>query len=179
MKEVESPQQMQVVIDFLHAEPGELVGYPLLFPIDGRTCSYRISSGFGTRWHPIYGGTRLHTGVDIAVALATPVYAAGDGTVIRAGYNSGYGCIVKIRHKGGFVTRYAHLDKLWLSAGDDVSIGEHLGNVGRSGSATGYHLHFEVRKNGRPCPPDTIPYLNSIITQRIKGIISLCFTTQL
>ncbi|WP_417180663.1 M23 family metallopeptidase, partial [Alistipes putredinis] len=47
------------------------------------------------------------------------------------------------------VTRYAHLDKLWLSAGDDVSIGEHLGNVGRSGSATGYHLHFEVRKDGR------------------------------
>lgn len=91
MKEVESPQQMQMVIDFLHAEPRELKAYPLLFPIDGRTCSYRISSGFGTRWHPIYGGTRLHTGVDIAVALATPVYAAGDGKVIRAGYDSGYG----------------------------------------------------------------------------------------
>lgn len=82
---------MQMVIDFLNAEPRELKAYPLLFPIDGRTCSYRISSGFGVRKHPISGKMRYHAGVDIAVALATPVYAAGDGTVIRAGYDSGYG----------------------------------------------------------------------------------------
>ena len=150
MNEVHSPQQIQIIIKSLKAKPEELKAYPLLFPIDGRTTSYRISSGFGMRRHPIYGNTRHHAGVDIAVALGTPVYAAGDGKIIRAGYDKGYGWVVEIRHKGGFVTRYAHLDKLWLAAGDDVSIGEHLGNVGRSGSATGYHLHFEVRKENRP-----------------------------
>lgn len=57
---------------------------------------------------------------------------------------------MEIKHKGGFTSRYAHLDKLWLSVGDDVQIGEHMGNVGCTGVATGYHLHFEVRKDGQP-----------------------------
>ena len=91
----------------------------------------------------------MHAGIDIAAALGAAVYAAGDGVVVRAGYDKGYGWVVEIRHRGAFITRYGHLSKVWLSAGDSVSIGEHLGNIGRSGMATGYHLHFEVRKDGR------------------------------
>lgn len=149
MCRVRTPRQMQQVIDNLKTTPNEMTAYPLLFPLDGRSCSYRISSGFGERAHPIYGDKRLHTGVDIAVAAGVPVYAAGDGVVVRAGYDQGYGWVVGIRHRGGFVTRYAHLSKVWVSPADSVVIGEHLGNIGRSGIATGYHLHFEVRKNGR------------------------------
>ena len=91
----------------------------------------------------------MHAGVDIAVSAGVPVYAAADGVVIRAGYDQGYGWMVEIRHRAGFTTRYAHLSKVWVSAADSVLIGEHLGNVGCSGIATGSHLHFEVRKNGR------------------------------
>lgn len=91
----------------------------------------------------------MHAGIDIAVSAGVPVYAAADGVVTRAGYDHGYGWMVEIRHRGGFVTRYAHLSKVWVSPADSVVIGEHLGNIGRSGIATGYHLHFEVRKNGR------------------------------
>ncbi|MEQ3031642.1 M23 family metallopeptidase [Alistipes indistinctus] len=149
MCRVRTPRQMQQVIDNLKTTPNEMTAYPLLFPLDGRSCSYRISSGFGERAHPIYGDRRMHAGIDIAVSAGVPVYAAADGVVTRAGYDHGYGWMVEIRHRAGFITRYAHLSKVWLSAGDSVSIGEHLGNIGRSGIATGYHLHFEVRKDGR------------------------------
>ena len=70
--------------------------------------------------------------MDIAVSAGVPVYAAADGVVTHAGYDHGYGWMVEIRHRAGFITRYAHLSKVWLSAGDSVSIGEHLGNIGRS-----------------------------------------------
>mgnify|MGYP000077037467 FL=1 len=146
---VRTPRQMQQVIDSLKVGPDEITAYPLLFPLDGRSCPYRISSGFGMRVHPLYEDRRMHAGIDIAAALGAAVYAAGDGVVVRAGYDKGYGWVVEIQHRGGFITRYAHLSKVWLSAGDSVVIGEHLGNIGRSGMATGYHLHFEVRKDGR------------------------------
>lgn len=144
-----TPRQMQQVIYNLKATPDEMTTYPLLFPLDGRSCLYRISSGFGKRTHPVHGYRRMHAGVDIAVSAGVPVYAAADGVVTRAGYDHGYGWMVEIRHRAGFTTRYAHLSKVWVSAADSVLIGEHLGNVGCSGVATGSHLHFEVRKNGR------------------------------
>lgn len=103
---------MQQVIDSLKVGPDEMTAYPLLFPLDGRSCPYRISSGFGMRVHPLYGDRRMHAGIDIAAALGAAVYAAGDGVVVRAGYDKGYGWIVEIRHRGGFITRYAHLSKV-------------------------------------------------------------------
>ena len=91
----------------------------------------------------------MHAGIDIAVSAGVPVYAAADGVVTRAGYDHGYGWMVEIRHRAGFTTRYAHLSKVWLSAGESFVILENLGNVGCSAIYKLYHLHFEVRKNGR------------------------------
>ena len=92
MYRVQTPRQMQQVIDSLKASPDEMTAYPLLFPLDRRNCIYRISSGFGKRIHPIYGDKRLHAGVDIATVAGVPVYAAANGVVTRAGYDQrGYG----------------------------------------------------------------------------------------
>ena len=91
MSEIRTPQQVQTVINALSLAPEEMTDYPLLFPIDARANPYRISSDFGSRQHPIYGDIRFHSGVDIAVPLGAQVYAAGNGTIIRAGYDKGYG----------------------------------------------------------------------------------------
>lgn len=90
----------------------------------------------------------FHAGIDIAVPYGTPVYASGGGKIIEARYSTSYGWYIKIRHQGGFSTLYAHLSKLYVRKGSYVRMGQHIGSVGRTGSATGYHLHFELKKNG-------------------------------
>lgn len=95
----------------------------------------------------------LHAGVDIAVPRGTPVYASGNGKVIEARYSNSYGWYIEIRHKGGFSTLYTHLSKLYVKKGNVVRMGQHIGSVGRTGIATGYHLHFELRKNSIPQNP--------------------------
>lgn len=90
----------------------------------------------------------FHAGVDIAVPSGTPVYASGSGRVTEARYSSSYGWYIKIRHRGGFFTLYAHLSRLYVRKGSTVRMGQHIGSVGRTGVATGNHLHFELRKNG-------------------------------
>ncbi|MGI6733798.1 MAG: peptidoglycan DD-metalloendopeptidase family protein [Anaerovoracaceae bacterium] len=106
-----------------------------------------ISSGFGSR-----GGGR-HTGVDLRNPKGTPIYAVDDGVVTFAGYRGSYGNIVKISHGNGIETWYAHCDTMSVSIGDVVKKGQQIATVGITGRATGYHLHFEVRKNGVPQNP--------------------------
>lgn len=96
---------------------------------------------------------KLHKGIDIASPCGTPVYCAGNGRVIRSGYDRGYGKFLEVRHAGGFATRYAHLDNVQVRQGDPVRIGEQIATVGHSGLATGDHLHFEIRKNGTTWNP--------------------------
>lgn len=110
----------------------------------------RISSGFGMRKHPILGTRRLHKGTDYAAAIGTPVRAVGDGVVVRAGWGMGYGNLLEIRHRNGFVTRYGHLRAFahGIHAGTRVTIGETVAFVGTTGLSTGPHLHFEVLING-------------------------------
>ena len=110
----------------------------------------RISSVFGLRQHPILGTWRRHTGTDYAAASGTPVRAIGDGTVIRAGWGNGYGNVLEIRHRNGYVTRYGHLRSFARSVrvGSHVSIGQTVAYVGSTGLSTGPHLHFEVLVNG-------------------------------
>ena len=115
----------------------------------------RYTSGFGYRRDPINGGQRLHKGADWAGAYGTPILSTADGTVISAGWSSGYGRLIKIRHSNGFETRYAHLAKIRVSAGQKVSRGEHIGDMGNSGRSTGTHLHYEVRRNGEAVNPMT------------------------
>lgn len=111
------------------------------------------SSGFGWRDDPIRHDERFHTGTDFRADPGTPVLAAGDGIVVFAGRQGGYGNIIYVDHGGGVVTRYAHLQKIQAAKGDIVAAGRQIGAVGRTGRATGYHLHFEIRLDGRAVDP--------------------------
>jgi murein DD-endopeptidase MepM/ murein hydrolase activator NlpD len=112
-----------------------------------------ITSGFGYRMHPILKVRKMHTGVDIAAATGTPIRAADTGTVIWSGSRGGYGQCVIIDHGGGMSTVYGHCSRLACRIGEEVRKGEVVGYVGSTGLATGPHLHFEVRRNGRPINP--------------------------
>jgi murein DD-endopeptidase MepM/ murein hydrolase activator NlpD len=115
----------------------------------------RISSVFGGREHPILGGWRFHKGIDYAAAYGTPVRAIGDGVVVRSGWSNGYGNILEIRHRNGFITRYGHLSRYasGIHVGTRVEIGRTVAFVGSTGLSTGPHLHFEVLVNGEQRDP--------------------------
>ena len=116
----------------------------------------RISSGFSMRFHPILQKWRAHLGTDFAAATGTPARAVGDGVVEFSGVQNGYGNVVFIKHRNGQETVYAHLSKLMVQKGQNVSQGQTIGLVGSTGWATGPHLHFEVRVNGTQQDPMTM-----------------------
>ncbi len=123
-----------------------------------------LSSGFGVRLSPFSKGNEVgdgllgyHTGLDIANSLDTPIQATADGVVERAGWMDNYGNGVVIRHTPDIETLYAHMDKVAVKPGQQVNRGDILGYMGRTGDATGVHLHYEVRIAGRPVNPT--PYL--------------------
>jgi murein DD-endopeptidase MepM/ murein hydrolase activator NlpD len=117
---------------------------PSLWPADGK-----LASGFGYRYHPIKKRRLFHYGIDIGGNYNNPIYAAGKGTVMYSGYNSGYGHFIKIEHNYGdglnLITIYAHLNKKLVKKGQIVEKGEKIGLMGSSGLSTGPHLHFEIR----------------------------------
>lgn len=113
----------------------------------------RISSTFGSRFHPIKKTWKHHSGVDYAAKQGTPVQAAGEGTVVSAGWNGGYGKAITIRHASGTETLYGHLSAIGVVNGQKVTAGRVIGNVGSTGQSTGPHLHYEVRRGGRPVDP--------------------------
>ena len=107
-----------------------------------------LTSGFGMRWG------RMHQGLDFGASTGTPVGAAGRGTVIAAGWNSGgFGNLVVIQHRLGFQTWYGHMSAIHVRTGQSVAGGTRIGSVGSTGRSTGPHLHFEVRRNGAPVDP--------------------------
>ena len=123
-------------------------------PIDGA----RLSSGFGTRRHPILGYAKAHKGVDFAAARGTPIMAAGDGVVEKAGPYGTFGNYVRIRHAQGYKTAYAHLNaiKKGVRAGARVRQGDVIGTVGSTGRSTGPHLHYEVHLKDRAVNPQSL-----------------------
>ncbi len=108
----------------------------------------RISSEFGMRKHPIHGTMKNHSGIDIAAANGTPVYAAADGVITRAEFSNSYGNVIYIRHPNNMETRYAHLARFGegIGTGKGVRQGDLIGYVGNTGASKGNHLHFEVRQ---------------------------------
>ena len=114
----------------------------LVWPVSGP-----VTSGFGLRWG------RMHTGIDIAVPTGTPVHAAAAGTVVYAGWMSGYGYLVALDHGGGLATAYAHNSSLLVTVGQRVAQGQVVSLSGSTGHSTGPHVHFEVRVNGVPVDP--------------------------
>ncbi len=123
-------------------------------PIDGA----RLSSGFGTRKHPILGYAKAHKGVDFAAPRGTPIKAAGDGTVLRADRYGSFGNYIKIRHANGYETAYAHLNGFarGIRAGARVRQGDTIGYVGTTGRSTGPHLHYEVHHKGSAVNPQQL-----------------------
>ncbi|TCP63284.1 murein DD-endopeptidase MepM/ murein hydrolase activator NlpD [Rhodovulum bhavnagarense] len=117
--------------------------------------AYRFTSPFGMRRHPTSGTYRMHEGVDFASGHGTPIYATADGIVEKAGWVSGYGRMIRIRHEFGLETRYAHLSSIRVKVGQRVSRGDRIGDMGNSGRSTGTHLHYEVRVDGKPVNPMT------------------------
>lgn len=115
--------------------------------------SFRFTSQFGFRRDPKTGGRRMHSGVDFAAGMGTPLYATADGVVTHAGWGSGYGRLVKIQHEFGIETRYAHMSKMRVKVGQRVSRGDRIGDMGASGRVTGVHLHYEVRVGGKAVNP--------------------------
>lgn len=113
------------------------------------------TSGFGWRDDPMRHRRKFHSGADIRAKPGTPVFAAGDGVVIFAGRQGGYGNIVMVDHGGGVVTRYAHLRRILTTKGEVITAGKRVGQVGSTGRTTGPHLHFEVRLDGNPVDPTT------------------------
>ena len=116
----------------------------------------RITSGFSMRFHPILNEWKRHEGVDYGAPIGTPVHAVGDGVVSFAGQQNGYGNVIQVQHSGARMTVYAHLSKIDIRRGDHVSQGDHIGDVGMTGWATGPHLHFEFRVAGAVKDPLTI-----------------------
>ncbi len=115
----------------------------------------RFTSGYGTRRDPKTGGRRMHNGADFAGPSGTDIFATADGVVTHAGWQSGFGRLVKIKHAFGIETLYAHNTKLRVKVGQRVSRGDHIADMGSTGRSTGTHLHYEVRVNGKPVNPMT------------------------
>jgi murein DD-endopeptidase MepM/ murein hydrolase activator NlpD len=143
----------QIAFDLARRQSGQtapparkgVLSWPVANPV--------VTSEFGYRTHPIYGTRRLHAGIDIAANTGTPVMAAAAGTVITAGWMSGYGYTVVIDHGGALATLYAHNSALSVSPGQQVARGQRIASAGSTGNSTGPHVHFEVRVKGEPVNP--------------------------
>lgn len=123
---------------------------PIYKPVQA---AFRFTSPFGYRRDPKTGGRRMHNGTDFAAPLGTPILAAADGVVVKAGWGNGYGRMVKVRHAFGLETWYAHMTRVRVSEGQRVSQGDRIGDMGTTGRSTGVHLHYEVRQDGKPLNP--------------------------
>lgn len=123
---------------------------PLGMPVKA---AVRWTSGFGGRNDPLGRGYRRHEGQDLAGAYGTPIFSTADGVVTYAGWESGYGRLVKVQHAFGLETRYGHLSQIRVEVGQRVSRGDRIGDMGNSGRSTGTHLHYEVRVNGTAVNP--------------------------
>jgi murein DD-endopeptidase MepM/ murein hydrolase activator NlpD len=141
-------------------------------PVDGA----RISSGFGMRFHPILGYTRMHKGIDFAVPIGTPVMAAGAGVIKHEGWENGYGNFMLIDHQNGYSTAYGHLSR--FAAGTHVGGHVHQGQIvaysGMTGMATGPHLHYEIRINNVQVNPATVKVASGrrLIGRELKGFMA-------
>jgi murein DD-endopeptidase MepM/ murein hydrolase activator NlpD len=140
--------------DFFDARGQSAKSMLMKTPVDGA----RISSGFGMRFHPVLGYTRMHKGVDFAVPAGTPVMAAGAGTIEQAGWFGGFGNFVLLNHGNGYATAYGHLSRFapGIHPGSHVRQGQVIAFSGATGLATGPHLHYEIRINGVQVNPATV-----------------------
>jgi murein DD-endopeptidase MepM/ murein hydrolase activator NlpD len=142
-------KELDEALDHLDAMKKEARRFPLANPAPGQG----VSSGFGVRRDPLIGMPAMHSGLDFRAPSGVPARATAPGTVVKAGWNGGYGRMVEIDHGNGFSTRYAHLSKVRVKVGQAMATGDIVGDVGSSGRSTGPHLHYEIRKDGDALDP--------------------------
>jgi murein DD-endopeptidase MepM/ murein hydrolase activator NlpD len=118
-----------------------------------------LTSGFGFRVHPVFGVTEFHSGFDIANAKNTSIYATAFGTVKLCEWQAGYGRLIIIDHGHGLCSYFGHLEKILIKPGEHVTRGQLIGLMGSTGTSTGTHLHYEIRKNNQAISP--APYLRN------------------
>jgi murein DD-endopeptidase MepM/ murein hydrolase activator NlpD len=132
------------------------IAIPSAEPVKG----VAFTSSYGVRSDPFRGTRAMHAGIDLAGPIGTPIYATADGIVGRSEYNSGgYGNLIEINHGRGIQTRYGHLSRSMVSAGQHVKRGDVIGLMGSTGRSTGSHLHYEVRLDGKAVNP--VPFMQS------------------
>lgn len=135
----------------------DVISVPSARPVPDKQITF--TSAYGVRSDPFRGRAAMHAGIDLAGPIGTPVYATADGVVERAQWANGYGNLVELTHGKGIQTRYGHLSKILVQAGQRVKRGDLIAKMGSTGRSTGSHLHYEVRLDGRAVNP--IPFLQS------------------
>lgn len=149
----------------------------MIWPVNAR-----ITSGFGRRVHPILRFARMHSGIDFGATWGTPIHAAADGQVVRAGWAGGYGRQVRIAHDGALATSYSHMSRMTVEPGAFIRQGQLIGYVGSSGLSTGPHLHYEVLRGGRAVDPMSVrfagapaadPAMTAAVKARLKALLSV------
>ena len=140
------------VVDLCKNNDEMLKCIPAIQPVSNKNLK-QTASGYGYRIDPIYKPTKFHSGMDFSANIGTPVYATGDGRVVKVGWESGYGKLIKIDHGFGYMTWYAHLNDYNVRVGQKVVRGEVIGKVGNTGKSTGPHLHYEVHVKGKVVNP--------------------------
>jgi len=161
------------LVDYYDQAGQSVRAFLMRTPIDGA----RITSSFGPRRHPVLGYNRMHKGVDFGAPTGTPIYAAGNGTIVRASRYGSYGNYVRIRHANGYETAYAHLNGYGpgIRSGVRVEQGQVIGYVGATGRVTGAHLHYEVLYNDDQVNPRTIDLPSG---RELEGEILEAFQTE-
>lgn len=146
------------VWDLVKNKAAMISAIPAIQPVANKDLT-RVASGYGWRIHPIYKTEKMHTGMDFTAPIGTEIHATGNGTVSKVEMDGrGYGNNVIINHGYGYETLYGHMSKILVRPGQKVSRGDLIGFVGNTGSSTGPHLHYEVRKNGDPVNPVNFYY---------------------
>ena len=140
------------VVELCKKQDDMLACIPAIQPVANKDLK-QTASGYGNRIDPIYKTVKFHAGMDFSANVGTPVYATGNGTVQKAGWEGLYGNWIVINHGFGYVTRYAHLSKIDVKVGQKVVRGETIGKVGSTGKSTGPHLHYEVHLKGQIMNP--------------------------
>jgi murein DD-endopeptidase MepM/ murein hydrolase activator NlpD len=142
-------REVRHISDRMRSDVLRLSSIPRGLPVNGY-----ITDGFGMRRNPFNGeGREVHEGLDIAVDFGTPVTSTADGLVIYAAPHAGYGNLVIVYHNNGITSRYGHLSRIAVEAGQRVKRGDQVGNVGSTGRSTGPHVHYEIRENDQSIDP--------------------------
>ncbi len=145
-------KSLDKIVDLAKEKEQMLASLPAIQPVKVEDLT-RVASGYGMRMHPILKIRKMHNGMDFTAPMGTPVYASGNGKVVRANRSATFGKVVYIEHGFGYKTIYAHMSKIAIKKGQKVKRGDLVGYVGNTGRSVSSHLHYEIHKNRKPVNP--------------------------